>query len=109
LVWGDRGKRKEARVWVNKEIVEHFSCYTISLDILEFTQYLISSIIGLLRKKMSGTSQATFNELQLPTDISEKLCKIQSTVRSCLMFKTLKWGPGRSGISAFSYIPSLER
>jgi hypothetical protein len=49
-VVGKGGQRKEARVWVNKEIVEHFSCYTISLKILEFTQHLISSIIDLLRR-----------------------------------------------------------
>jgi hypothetical protein len=41
---GERGK-EGWRVRVNKGIVENFSCYTISLNILEFTQYLISSIL----------------------------------------------------------------
>jgi hypothetical protein len=27
-----RGQRKEGRVWVNKEIVEQFSCYALSLE-----------------------------------------------------------------------------
>jgi hypothetical protein len=27
-----RGERKGGTVWVNKEIVEHFSCYTLSLE-----------------------------------------------------------------------------
>jgi hypothetical protein len=38
--YGERGKRryrKEGRVCVNKEIVEHFSCYTLLSNILEFT------------------------------------------------------------------------
>jgi hypothetical protein len=28
---GERGQRKDRRYWVNNEIVEHFSCYTIFL------------------------------------------------------------------------------
>jgi hypothetical protein len=38
--WGKRGQRKGGKVWVNKEIGKHLSCYAISL-IVEFMQQLI--------------------------------------------------------------------
>jgi hypothetical protein len=40
-------------------------------NILQLTQYLIQSILNLLKENGTGTSQATFNKLQMPRNISE--------------------------------------
>jgi hypothetical protein len=42
---GKEGIEEGGWVQVNMEIVELFSCYTISLNSLKFTQYLILSIL----------------------------------------------------------------
>jgi hypothetical protein len=99
----DRGKRglmKGGRVCINKEIVEHFSCYTISLNILEFTQCLISSIIVPQHSTKCECLQ-TFQK---------KLFNTQSTVYSCLVFNNTEMGTSeKTGISVLFYIPSLQR
>jgi hypothetical protein len=48
-----------------------FPALEFTANILQLTKYLIQSILNLLKENGTGTSQATFNKLQLRRDISE--------------------------------------
>jgi hypothetical protein len=59
---------------------------------------------------MSGISQATFSKLKVPTDITEKF--LQNPANSAQLSNIKKQSDGgreTAGISAFCYIPSLQR
>jgi hypothetical protein len=78
--------------------VEQVSWYTISLN-LEFTQYLISSII---------VPQHSRN-CPCPQTFQEKLSKMQTTAYSCSVFKNSKMGTSETtGISALLISPPFR-
>jgi hypothetical protein len=59
-----------------------FPALEFTANILQLTQYLIQSILDLLKENGTGTSQATFNKLLLHRDISRGRKNLQNLVNS---------------------------